>query len=150
MRVSILKFFKWHLLNVGLPTIAAILTFFFAFLNTPSMIVDDILAKAFSGGDNLIVASIMFVILYYEIDSIETQLKTKWAIETVKCIFITLCIMLAACFGAFKFYSFTSEPQNTLTYSGAVVSISALFFASVCATIVKACLIILEPTGGSQ
>lgn len=149
----LIKFFKWHLLNIGLPVIAALVTYFFAQINTPSKVVDDVLTKAFSGGDNLIVASIMFVILYYEMDIFETQPKAKWVIwviETAKCFFIVLCIILAAFFGAFKFYSFTVATENTLNYAGAVVSIGALFFASACGTFVKVCLVINESVGGNK
>src|SRR5690242_16589125 len=100
----LLIYLKWTLLNVGLPAIAAFLTYGFARLHNPSQSVDYVLITAFSSGDNLIVASIIFVILYFEVDAVITNGEVRVIPEVAKCLALLMCIIFAILFGAFKFY----------------------------------------------
>ena len=142
MNTAVAHCFRWTLLNAGLPSLAAIVTYWFAYLNTKSRIVDEVLLKAFSGGDNLIVASIIFAVLYFEIDEISNADDTKAIHGVGQSVFLFLCILFSVLFGAFKFYSLSGGSNNELNYAGAAVSIAALAFACACASLVKIALAI--------
>ncbi|TXT32392.1 MAG: hypothetical protein FD131_384 [Rhodocyclaceae bacterium] len=142
MENTISKYVKWHVLNVGLPAAAAVFTYFFAYLTSNQKDVDSVLIKAFQGADNLVVAAIMFVVLHYETDELIDRSSVRWLHDLLKALFFVLALAFAVFFGAFKFHSFTNNPEATLNYAGASISIAALFSACIFATVVKAGIMI--------
>jgi hypothetical protein len=123
---------QWSILNIGLPSLAAILTYIFAHINSKSATIDQILLKAFSGADNLVVAAILFVVLYYEFETYDDKIHIL-----LKAFYLCSAATCAGLFGAFKFYSMTVRPDEALNYAGAVISVVTLFSACVFALVVK-------------
>jgi len=142
METPLSKYVKWHLLNVGLPAAAALVTYLFAALTSEVHDVDTLLVKAFAGADNLVVAAIMFVVLHYETDELFGKQSAHWLKDLLKPVFFLLAVAFAVFFGAFKFYSFTKNPDINLNYAGACISVAALFAACVSATVVKAGIVV--------
>jgi hypothetical protein len=127
----------WVLLNVLLPGSAALFTFIFTKMTLPPSTVDTVLGKAFSGGENCVVAGVLFASIYFETQrsrgaSIDKLIDTVAGVGALFFAFSSFVL-----YGAFKAaHLVDSGPSPKLPevhHAGALVSVGLLAIACVLA-----------------
>jgi hypothetical protein len=127
----------WIGLNVVLPGGAALLNFIFTMITAQSLTVDQLLGKAFAGGENCVVAGVLFASIYFETQRAGGASTDKLAGMLAGLGSLIFAFLSFAMYGAFKLAHLVDPgPIHRLPevhHTGALTSVGLLSVACVLA-----------------
>lgn len=131
------KCLKWIALNVGFPALSAATALIIAHTALEQEKLNMLIKKAFAGGDNFVVASLILIVLLYEIEEAKNIFDFHLKLESIQYISTALILVFFCYYSVYKYKIFHEPNNNEFNYQGGSASFFAFIFSCLFAIFIK-------------